>query len=414
MLGYLIRRILLFVPTILGATFVIFMLMAAAPIDIVDVLLPPTGEMKPGARAEREAYIEERYGLDKPLVVQYLKWLNNVSPVGFHVWDRDDPEVKPAVAARRAWREQAEKGIRAKSPGLSDNDVTDARKKLEKKRDFHPLPGDLRFDKLPLKVPDLGSSFIQARPVSVHIVAEALPVTILLQFFSLPASLAIALVTGVWAARYRGGWQDWGIGGVLLMLSAVPVIWVGVMLIGFFANVQYVDWFPAAGLHGVTADAMRFFPGRGVTGDPEAGYFLDTLWHVALPVICISYGTFAYYSKLTRTSLLEALSADYVRTARAKGLPGKTVLWRHAFRNSLIPLITVAAAFLPLLVTGSIVVETIFGINGMGRLAITSLYTNDRELFLSISLLTLVLQLVGFLLADIAYVLADPRVSYDA
>ena len=90
------------------------------------------------------------------------------------------------------------------------------------------------------------------------------------------------------------------------------------------------------------------------------------------------------------------------------------MLWRHAFRNSLIPLITVAAAFLPLLVTGSIVVETIFGINGMGRLAITSLYTNDRELFLSISLLTLVLQLVGFLLADIAYVLADPRVSYDA
>ena len=413
MLGYLIRRILLFVPTILGATFIIFLLMAAAPIDIVDVLLPPTGEMKPGARAQREAYIEERYGLDKPTVVQYLKWLNNVSPVGFHVWKRDDPEVKPAVEARRAWREKTEADLRAKHPKFGDKEVTDARKALEEGEDFGELPGDLRFDKNPFKVPDLGSSFIQARPVG-DIILEALPVTMLLQFFSLPVSIGIALITGVWAARFRGGWQDWGIGTILLMLSALPVIWVGVTLIGFFANVQYVDWFPAAGLHGVTADSMRFFPGHGPAGDFEAGYFLDTLWHVLLPVVCISYGTFAYYSKLTRTSLLEALSADYVRTARAKGLPGKTVLWRHAFRNSLIPLITVAAAFLPLLVTGSIVVETIFGINGMGRLAITSLYTNDRELFLSISLLTLVLQLVGFLLADIAYVLADPRVSYDA
>ena len=413
MLGYLLRRILLFVPTILGATFIIFALMAASPVSIVDVLLPPTGQMKPGARAQREAYLEERYGLDKPVVVQYLKWLNNVSPVGFHVWQRDDPEVKPAVAARRAWRDKAEADIRAKHPNFIEKEVVDARKKLEKGQTFSPLPGDLRFDKQPFKVPDLGSSFIQARPVG-DIIAQALPVTMLLQFFSLPLSIAIALVTGVWAARYRGGWQDWGIGSVLLMLSAVPVIWVGVMLIGFFANVQYVDWFPAAGLHGVTADAMRFFPGRGPAGDAEPGYFLDTLWHVALPVVCISYGTFAYYSKLTRTSLLEALSADYVRTARAKGLPARTVLWRHAFRNSLIPLITVAAAFLPALVTGSIVVETIFGINGMGQLAITSLYTNDRELFLSISLLTLVLQLIGFLLADIAYVLADPRVSYDA
>ena len=413
MLGYLIRRLLLFVPTLLGATFIIFMLMAASKVSIVDVLLPPNGEMKPGARAQREEYIEERYGLDKPTVVQYLKWLNNVSPVGFHVWRRDDPQVKPAVAARREWRAKAEAGIRAKSPGMSENDVTKARKKLEKNQDFKPLPGDLRFDKSPFKVPDLGSSFIQARPVS-DIIVEALPVTILLQLFSLPISIGIALMTGVWAARFRGGWQDWGIGTILLMLSALPVIWVGVTLIGFFANVQYVDWFPAAGLHGVTADSMRFFPGRGPAGEVESGYFFDTMWHVALPVICISYGTFAYYSKLTRTSLLEALSADYVRTARAKGLPARTVLWRHAFRNSLIPLITVAAAFLPLLVTGSIVVETIFGINGMGRLAITSLYTNDRELFLSISLLTMVLQLVSFLLADIAYVLADPRVSYDA
>jgi peptide/nickel transport system permease protein len=157
---------------------------------------------------------------------------------------------------------------------------------------------------------------------------------------------------------------------------------------------------------------MSFFP-RSIDGEFRPGYLLDSLWHLALPVFCISYGTVAYYSKLTRTALLETLSSDFVRTARAKGLPERIVLYRHALRNSLIPLITVAAAFLPLLITGSIVVETIFSINGMGRLVIESLFANDRELFLSTSVIILVLQLTGYLLADIAYVIADPRVSYE-
>ena len=156
---------------------------------------------------------------------------------------------------------------------------------------------------------------------------------------------------------------------------------------------------------------MSFFP--RFSGGFERGYLLDSMWHLVLPVVCITYGTVAYYSKLTRTALLETLSSDFVRTARAKGLGEGVVLYRHAFRNSLIPLITVAGSFLPRLVTGSIVVETIFNINGMGKLAIESLFSNDRELFLSVSLIILLLQLGGYLLADILYAIADPRVSYD-
>ena len=156
---------------------------------------------------------------------------------------------------------------------------------------------------------------------------------------------------------------------------------------------------------------MTFFP-NWAGGHFERGYLLDSTWHLVLPVICISYYSVAFYSKLTRTALLETLSSDFVRTARAKGLSEGAVLYRHAFRNSLIPLITVAASFLPLLVTGSIVVETIFNINGMGKLTIDALFANDRELFLSVSLLILLLQLGGYLIADILYVIADPRVSY--
>jgi peptide/nickel transport system permease protein len=225
-----------------------------------------------------------------------------------------------------------------------------------------------------------------------------------------PITLAVAIATGVWAARHRGKAQDVGTGTVLLALYALPVIWVGVMLIGFLANVQFKKAFPEAGLHDLRAESMNFFP--RFEGGFRRGYLLDSAWHLVLPVICISYGTFAFYSKLTRTSMLETLGSDFVRTARAKGLRENVVVYRHAFRNSLLPLITVAAGFWPLLVTGSIVVETIFSLNGMGRLAIESLKANDRELFLSVSLIILLLQLAGYLLADLLYVIADPRVTY--
>jgi microcin C transport system permease protein len=368
------------------------------------VLLPPGGDLLPGQRAAREAYLQERYGLGDPAVVQYFRWLNNVSPVGFKIWKRGDPEVVQARQEREAAQQvkRAELAATGMQPAEIERQV--ARIQAD------PRPGQFRWNRPAIKKPDLGDSFVQSRPVA-PIIAQALPVTIILQVVSLPLSMAIALLSGIWSAQHRGKLQDVGTGTFLLALYSVPVIWVGVMLIGFLANVEYIQAFPAAGLHGVRAQSMSFFP--SFTDGFQPGYLLDAVWHLILPVICISYGTVAYYSKLTRTALLETLSTDYVRTARAKGLKESVVLYRHAFRNSLLPLITVAAAFLPALVTGSIVVETIFSLNGMGRLAIEALYRNDRELFLSVSLFILLLQLGSFLLADIAYVIADPRVTYD-
>ena len=405
MITYLVRRLLLFVPTLIGATAVIFLLMACAPIDIVDVLLPPGGELLPGQRAMREAYLQERYGLRDPAVVQYLRWLNNVSPIGFRVWHNSDPEVIAARTKQQELREgKQQEMIAARATSAQIKAAIDS-------IEVRPRAGQFRFNKPAFKAPDLGNSFIQSRPVW-PIIAQALPISIILESVSLPIAIGIALTSGIWAARHRGQIQDVASGTVLLGLYSVPVIWVGVMLIGFLANVQFVEAFPAAGLHSLDADSMTFFP--RFAGGFRPGYLLDTMWHLVLPVVCLSYGTFAFYSKLTRTAILETLSSDFVRTARAKGLPERVVLYRHAFRNSLLPLITVAAAFLPGLITGSIVVETIFGINGMGRLTIEALKANDRELFLSLSLMVLLLQLGGYLLADILYVVADPRVSYDS
>jgi len=410
MITYLIRRILLFIPTLIGATAVMFMVMIYAPYSIIDFLLPPGGEMLPGQKAEREAYIMERYGLDRPGWQQYLRWLNNISPVGLHSWTREDPEVQEALKKRAALFTTLEPEIKKQHPSWTDREIRKAMYTEARQRGISPMPGDLRLAKLPIKTPNLGDSFVQSRPVA-PIIAEALPVTIILQTVSLPLTIGISLITGVWTAKHRGKIQDVGTGTILLGLFSIPVIWAGVMFIGFLANVQYVKAFPAAGMHGITSDSMSFFP--RFVGGFQRGYLLDSLWHLALPIICISYGGFAFYSKLARTSLLETLGTDFVRTARAKGLAERVVLYRHAFRNSLLPLITVAASFLPALITGSIVVETIFSLNGMGRLVIESIKANDRELFLSVSMIVLVLELGGFLLADILYVIADPRVSYE-
>jgi ABC-type dipeptide/oligopeptide/nickel transport system permease component len=411
MVSYIIRRILLFIPTLIGATAIIFLLMAYAPINIIDVLLPPGGDLLPGQRAVREAYIEERYGLDRPGYVQYFHWLNNISPIGFHTWKRDDEPVRKALAQREEFFKEDQPKVKAQHPTWTDRQIRKQMRTDARTAGIGPMPGDLRFDKFPIKWPDPGDSFIQSRPVG-PIIMEALPVTIIVESVSLPLTLAIAVMSGVWAAKHRGKAQDVGSGTILLALYSVPVIWTGVMFIGFLANVQYIRAFPAGQLHSINADTMTFFP--SFAGGFRPGYLLDTAWHLVLPVICVSYASFAFYSKLTRTSLLETLGSDYVRTARAKGLSERVVLYRHAFRNGLLPLITVAASFLPLLITGSIVVETIFSINGMGRLVVSSLMANDRELFLSVSTIILILELIGFLLADIAYVIADPRVSYDS
>jgi len=355
MLSYLIRRILLLFPTLIGATALIFFVMELSPVSITSVLLSQEGNMQSGERAARQAYLEKRYGLNKPPIVRYFKWLNAISPVG------------------------------AKEEGVG-----------------FPSAWSVGF-----KAPDLGNSFKQSRPVA-PIIMEALPITLLMQSIAIPISYGIAMLLGIWTAQHRGKVQDIATGTGLLAMWSLPVIWVSVMLIGFFSNVHYFKWFPTGELHHPESATWNFFPSNGTKG-----WFLDTAWHLVLPILCLAYGNFAYLSKLTRAALLDTFGADFVRTARAKGLPDRVVLYRHAFRNSLLPLITVFASLLPALITGSVVVERVFSIPGTGKMLVDSIQANDYELFLSVSTITLLLQLVGYLLADIAYVIADPRVSYE-
>jgi peptide/nickel transport system permease protein len=138
----------------------------------------------------------------------------------------------------------------------------------------------------------------------------------------------------------------------------------------------------------------------------------DWALHLILPVLISTYGSFAFLSRQVRTALLEVLGQDYIRTARAKGLPERTVVWRHAFRNALLPLITLFGAVFPAMVGGSVIVESIFEVPGMGRTTYQAIFAKDFPLVIAVFTLTAVLTLVGQLVSDILYALADPRISY--
>jgi ABC-type dipeptide/oligopeptide/nickel transport system permease component len=145
----------------------------------------------------------------------------------------------------------------------------------------------------------------------------------------------------------------------------------------------------------------------------SAGYLLDTLWHLALPVACLVYTGFAVLAKQTRAAMLDNFNQDYVRTAKAKGVPSRVVLMRHVFRNSLLPLITMFVTIFPAMLAGSVIVEKIFSIPGMGSLILEAINLRDRELILANTFMIAVVNLLALLLADILYAFADPRISYD-
>ncbi|WP_428940885.1 ABC transporter permease [Fontivita pretiosa] len=389
MLTYLIRRLLLVPPTLLGMTAIVFFVLANAPGGIGASLLSRDATMRPDQRRVREEYLNRRYGLDKPKVVQYLRWLNKVSPIGFASYSEDDPQVKAAAAEA------------ARLPPGPDGKPAKPRIR----------PGDLNLRRPVLKMPDLGDSFVRGRPV-LQLVAEALPVTIMLELLSLPLAYALAIWLGIQQARRRGSTLDYTVSGITLALWSVPSIWVSVLLIGFLANEQYLRIFPTTGLNDLDAATMPFLP-RWTEAGFQEGWLLDRLYHLVLPIICLTYSQFAFLSRLARGALLDNLNADFVRTARAKGLSERAVLYRHAFRNSLIPLITVVVHLLPAMVAGAVVVENVFGINGMGKLFVDAAFQRDFELLLSITLVTGVLAVTAYLLADIGYAIADPRVSYE-
>jgi len=330
MLDYILKRLLLLIPTLFGITLITFLAIQLAPGNPVERKI----QIEQGVKAEAitKEIIEQTkklYGLDKPIYIRYWIWLKQIFTL------------------------------------------------------------------------DFGLSYKDHRPV-IKKIAERLPVTLSLNIISILLVYIMAIPLGVLSAVKQGSLSDRLITFSLFALYSIPSFWLAMVLIFFLGGGDFWDVFPVYGIIS-----------PGVDDYPIYAKALNFLWHITLPVVCLTYGDLAYLSRYQKGSLLEVLREDFVRTARSKGLPESKVILRHALRNSLIPIITLVAAILPAMIGGSVIIESIFSIPGIGQLGFESILSRDYPVIMAISTLTAFLTLLGILISDIIYVLVDPRISFE-
>jgi len=333
MTEYVIKRLLLFIPTLIAITLITFAISHLAPGDPTELKVGVSNEsMKADEKSQlnqqAKEYYKKKWGLDKPIYIQYLIWLKNMA------------------------------------------------------------------------TGDFGNSFVDNRPVIDKIV-ERLPISIPISLIAILISYLVAIPIGIYSAARQYSFWDRASTVVLFILYSLPTFWIGTMAIVFLSNVEYIKLFPTSGLYSLGSDNWGFFE-----------KIWDKVWHLILPITCYTYGSFAYLSRQMRGSMLEVIRQDYIRTARAKGLKEKTVVLKHALRNSLIPIITLVAGIFPALVGGSVIIETIFSIPGIGQLAFQALIARDYPLIMAELVIAAVLTIVGLLLMDIMYAIVDPRIAF--
>jgi peptide/nickel transport system permease protein len=243
---------------------------------------------------------------------------------------------------------------------------------------------------------DLGRSFHDKRAVADKI-GDRIGVTVVLNALALLLMIVLAVPLGTAAAYRPGSLIDRLGGGTTYMLYAVPVFWAGLLLQIAFA--VRLDWLPLAGLASDGAESLG-----------PLARAADTAAHLVLPVICLSYAGLAYLSRFVRATLLESSSNESTLAARARGLSSFAVLCRHGFRQAAVPMLTLAGFLLPSLVGGSVIVETIFAIPGLGRLFVEAAFQRDLPVLMGLTLLSGTATLLGILAADLAYAVADPRI----
>ena len=344
MLTYVLKRLLLMIPTILGVLTVTFIIIQFVPGGPVEQLV---AEMRAGARGEGPGAggargrrdldakqieeIKKLYGFDKPPLTRYFEMLGNFA----------------------------------------------------------------RFD--------LGRSFMHNKDVW-QLIKEKMPVSISLGLWTFLLSYLISIPLGVAKAVREGSRFDTATTLLVLVGLALPGFVLGVLLIVLFAGGTFLDWFP---LRGLTSDnwASLSWPAR----------ITDYLWHLVLPLTCYAIGSFATITILTKNTFVEEIRKQYVLVARAKGLSERSVLFKHVFRNALIPIITgFPAAFVAAFFAGSLLIETLFSLDGLGYLGYESIVRRDYPVVLGTLYFFTLLGLVVKLIGDLLYVVVDPRVQFAA
>lgn len=330
MLIYLLRRILISIPTFVGITLVTFIIINMAPGGPIEQKLQKVREGGRNANISQELLdnLAKQYGFDKPIHVRYWIWLKNISRL------------------------------------------------------------------------DFGDSFTYQEPV-MDVITSKFPVSLQFGIASLILTYLICIPLGVKKAINAGGIFDQVSGILLYIMVSIPPLVLGIFLIVWFAGGSYFDWFPIGGIKADDYDSMT-----------TIGKILDRTYHFILPLTCYVMGGFTELTMLVRNTMLDVVKSDYIRTARAKGLTDRVVYFKHALRNALIPVATGLGGFLRVFLAGSLIVETIFNLDGIGLLGYQSILSRDYNVIMGLTFISALLLLVGNIFSDFMYVMVDPRIDF--
>ena len=335
MTTYIVRRLLLMIPTMLGITLACFLLCQFVPGGPVEQVISRIrayssvhGANQAKISAEEVENIKAYLGFDKPVHVRYFLWLGRL----------------------------------------------------------------LRFD--------LGNSYVYHKPVW-NVIISKMPISLFFGLTSFLLSYAISIPLGVWKAIKHHSAFDVTTSAIVFAGYVIPGYALGILLIIFLGGGSYLMWFP---ISGVISDNFE---------DLSAGAkVLDFLHHLCLPMICYMISEFAFLTQLMKNSLLDELNKDYLRTALVKGVSFRAAVWKHAFRNALIPLATGSADLFTVMFAGALLIERVFDIDGMGLLFFNSIIGRDYNVVLGIIVLSSIMTMLGRLFADILYVVFDPRIRF--
>ncbi len=245
---------------------------------------------------------------------------------------------------------------------------------------------------------DFGNSFITQHPVLDDVFnGDRIGTSFLIAAVSVVFEFLIAIPLGITAATHQYSIRDYVVTILVLIGISLPSFFFGQMLKNIFA--VNLGWFPVQGM--VTA-------GASYTG---FRYFIDYLWHMVLPILTVVILSIGSRMRMTRTNMLEVLNSDYIRTARAKGLKESTVIYKHAFRNTMIPLVTSLAGLIPSLFSGAMITEQVFGLTGIGSYALNAMQQGDIPVIMTYNMFLAALSVLGVLMADLMYAVVDPRVK---
>ncbi|MGZ3725700.1 MAG: ABC transporter permease subunit [Pseudobdellovibrio sp.] len=333
---YILRRILLAIPTFLGITLITFLIINTAPGGPIEQKLQKLrmgGGGEGGGRSTQISQevldsLAQQYGFDKPVHVRYLIWLKNISKL------------------------------------------------------------------------DFGESFSYQEP-AIDVITEKFPVSLSFGIASLILTYIVCIPLGVKKAINAGGTFDQVSGIILYFLYSIPPLVMGIFLIVWFAGGSHFDLFPIGNLTSDNYDTLS-----------TMGKIWDRVYHFILPLTCYMLGNFTETTMLVRNSMLDVIKSDYIRTARSKGLADTKVNYKHALRNAMIPVATALGGFLRVFLAGSLIIERIFNLDGIGLLSYNSILARDYNVIMGITFISAVLLLVGNIISDIIYVMVDPRIDF--